>query len=204
MLQKPNILICIFLTGILFLLTMPCIVTASAEAGSKTEDLPNKMLFQIENMKPGDWKTETYTVSNKRQENTHYVLASRFSSGTKKLYNQLQLTVNQGKNTIFQGQLADFQDIEIKTLDSGEETQFEFRIDFPYESGNEFQGLVTHFDILVQTEDRMEDTVVFHDDRLPNTASMIFTYLLIGSLFLLVGGLLFYRTYKRNKVVQSG
>src|SRR5699024_9710306 len=140
----------------------------------------------------------------KSQEKTNYVLASRFSSGTKKLYNQLQLTVNQGKNTIFQGQLADFQDIEIKTLDSGEETQFEFRIDFPYESGNEFQGLVTHFDILVQTEDRMDDTVVFHHVRFSNTVSMIFTYLLIVSLFLIVGGFLFYCTYKRNIVVAGG
>lgn len=109
MLQKPNILICTFLTGILFLLTMPCTVTASAEAGDKAEELPDQMLFQIENMKPGDWTTETYTVSNKRQENTHYVLASRFSGESKKFYNQLQLTVNQGKNTLFQGQLADFQ-----------------------------------------------------------------------------------------------
>src|SRR5699024_5543876 len=116
MLQKPNILICIFLTGILFLLTMPCIVTASAEAGSKTEDLPNKMLFQIENMKPGDWKTETYTVSTQRQETTIYALATRFSIGTKKLYYHLHLTVIQRKNTIFRGPLADFQGLEIKTL----------------------------------------------------------------------------------------
>ena len=204
MLQKPNILICTFLTGILYLLIMPCTVTASAEAWDKAEELPNQMLFQIENMKPGDWTTEKFTVSNKRQENTHYLLASRFSGGSKKFYNQLQLTVKQGKDTLFHGQLADFQGFGVKTLDTGEKTQFEFRIDFPYESGNEFQGLVTHFDILVQAEDRMEDTAVFHNDRLPNTASMIFTYLLIGSIFLLVGGLLFYRTYKRNKIVQNG
>src|SRR5690625_4588300 len=202
MLQKPNILICTFLMGILFLLTMPWTVTASAV--DKAEELPNQMLFQIENMKPGDWTTETYTVSNERQENTHYVLASRFSGESKKFYNQLQLTVKQGKDTLFHGQLAEFQGFGIKTLDTGEETQFEFRVDFPYGSGNEFQGLVTHFDILVQAEDRMEDTAVFHDNRLPNTASMIFTYLLIGAAFLLVGGLLFSHTYKRNKIVRNG
>jgi len=203
MLQKLNNLIKTFLLVIGLLLTTLYTEAASAEGQATVEELPDQMLFQIENMKPGDWTTETYTVSNKRQENTHYVLASRFSGESKKFYNQLQLTVNQGKNTLFQGQLADFQDIEIKALDTGEETQFEFRIDFPYESGNEFQGLVTHFDILVQAEDRMEDTAVFHDDRLPNTASMIFTYLLIGAAFLLVGGLLFNRTYKRNKIVRN-
>ena len=159
MLQKPNILICTFLMGILFLLTMPWTVTASAV--DKAEELPNQMLFQIENMKPGDWTTETYTVSNKRQENTHYVLASRFSGGSKKFYNQLQLTVKQGKDTLFQGQLADFQDFGTKKLGTEEETQFEFRIDFPYESGNEFQGLVTHFDIVVQAEDQVKYTEYF-------------------------------------------
>src|SRR5699024_2037205 len=121
------------------------------------------------------WTTEKFTVSNKRQENTHYLLASRFSGGSKKFYNQLQLTVKQGKDTLFHGQLADFQGFGVKTLDTGEKTQFEFRIDFPYESGNEFQGLVTHFDILVQAEDGMEHTALIHKDRLQNTASMIFT-----------------------------
>src|SRR5690625_6087171 len=82
MLQKPNILICTFLTGILFLLTMPCTWTASAEAGDMAEELPDQMLFHIENMKPGDWATETYTVSNKHREKAHYVLAGRFSGGS--------------------------------------------------------------------------------------------------------------------------
>jgi len=203
MLQKPNILICTFLTGILFLLTMPCTWTASAEAGDMAEELPDQMLFHIENMKPGDWATETYTVSNKHREKAHYVLAGRFSGGSEKLYHQLQLTVNQGKDTLFQGKLPDFHDFDINTFDPGEDEQFQFRLDFPYESGNEFQGLVTHFDIVVQVEDQKEDTAVFHNDRLPNTASMIFTYLLIGAVFLLVGGLLFYRTYKRNKLVYN-
>src|SRR5699024_10641120 len=142
--------------------------------------------------------------TNNRKYTTQYLLASRFSGGSKKFYNQLQLTVKQGKDTLFHGQLADFQGFGVKTLDTGEKTQFEFRIDFPYESGNEFQGLVTHFDILVQAEDRMEDTAVFHNNRLPNTASLIYTFLLIGSIFLLVGKLLFYRTYKRNKIMQNG
>src|SRR5699024_9484010 len=146
MLQKPNILLCTFLTGILYLLIMPCTVTASAEASDTAEELPDQMLIRIENMKPGGWTTQRFSVSDQHQENTHYLLASRFSGGSKKFYNQLQLTVKQGKDTLFHGQLADFQGFGVKTLDTGEKTQFEFRIDFPYESGNEFQGLVTHFD----------------------------------------------------------
>src|SRR5690625_6875792 len=129
-------------------------------------------------MKPGDWTTETYTVSNERQENTHYVLASRFSGESKKFYNQLQLTVKQGKDTLFHGQLAEFQGFGIKTLDTGEETQFEFRVDFPYGSGNEFQGLVTHLDILVKVVDSLEDYAVFIVNRLLITACNFFYYLL--------------------------
>src|SRR5690625_6112094 len=131
MLQKLNNLIKTFLLVIGLLLTTLYTEAASAEGQATVEELPDQMLFQIENMKPGDWTTETYTVSNKRQENTHYVLASRFSGGSKKFYNQLQLTVKQGKDTLFQGQLADFQDFGTKKLGTEEETQFEFRIDFP-------------------------------------------------------------------------
>src|SRR5699024_1643583 len=131
MLQKPNILICTFLTGILYLLIMPCTVTASAEAWDKAEELPNQMLFQIENMKPGDWTTEKFTVSNKSQENTPYLSASAVSGGSKKVYNQLQFTDKHGNDTLSPGQLADLQGFGVKTLDTGEKAQFEFRIAFP-------------------------------------------------------------------------
>lgn len=173
-------------------------VEVSAEDGHMIDSLPDQMLFQIENMKPGDWSTETYIVSNNRQEKAHYVLTSRFSGGSEKLYNQLQLTVNQGEDKLFQGELPAFHDFDIKTLDTGEVAQFEFRIDFPSGLGNEFQGLVTHFDILVQAEDRLEDTAVFHNNRLPNTASMIFIYLFIGAVFLLAGIVLLLSRIKKQ------
>lgn len=201
--QELKMFIPIFILALGLLLSMSFTMMASAESESAVDALPDQMLFNIENMKPGDWSIKTYTISNKHQK-ADYVLTSQFSGGSEKLYNQLQLSVKQGEDTLFHGQLLDFQNLDINTPVYEGDKQFEFRIDFPFESGNEFQGLVTHFNILLQSEDR-KDNVAGHDDnRLPNTASMIFTYFLIGIVFLLAAGAmkLFHTRKNRSKCLK--
>lgn len=94
--QELKMFIPIFILALGLLLSMSFTMMASAESESAVDALPDQMLFNIENMKPGDWSIKTYTISNKHQK-ADYVLTSQFSGGSEKLYNQLQLSVKQGE-----------------------------------------------------------------------------------------------------------
>src|SRR5690625_3477458 len=84
-LKKAKVYTVIFMTSILLLSGSPYVV--SAESKPAIEALPEKILFHVDNMKPGDCTIQTYTVSNRGRENSEYVLTSQFTRGSKKLYN---------------------------------------------------------------------------------------------------------------------
>lgn len=196
MLKKAKVFIITFITSILILLDTTYFI--SAESNTSMKALPDSVLFDVTNMKPGDWTVKTYTVSNNSSENGNYLLTSQFTEGSKKLYNQLQLTITEGNNMLYHGSVRDFNGFALRELEVADADQFEFRIDFPYESGNDYQGLATHFVILLQTEERMVDAAV-HNDRLPNTAGLMFRYLFIGAVLLLLGGTILYRAYRKDR-----
>ncbi|PWA08270.1 hypothetical protein DCC39_15150 [Pueribacillus theae] len=104
---------------------------------------PVQQLFNIHNMKPGDWMTRTLTIQNKGNQDFMYQSGAYFISGSKMLYNQLVMTVSAGDEILYEGKLSGFNGFEKRPLAHLEEEELTYTVEFPYESGNEFQGLTT-------------------------------------------------------------
>ncbi|WP_188454451.1 hypothetical protein [Virgibacillus oceani] len=207
----------ILLFGITFILFMLPFVypghSVSGETNSESEiDIgitPSEYLFDIENMKPGDWAPREIVVQNNGLKEFKYVTTVQNEGGSKKLFNELLLEIEDGNGEIYNGKLTDFKGISPRTLAPSSDEKLTFTIRFPEELGNDFQGLSSNFLIIFTAEGNNSGTdeetsggVVGGDDsfsgggsKLPVTATNMFTYLLIGAALVVAGGivLLLYR-----------
>ncbi|WP_158234641.1 LPXTG cell wall anchor domain-containing protein [Lentibacillus sediminis] len=171
---------------------------------------PQGVLFDVANMKPGDWAPRTVVIQNNGSSAFDYVVSLRNESKANKLFNELLLEVRGGEQELFSGKLADFQELAPRSLTSFTEEELQFTVRFPEHLDNDFQGLSARFALIFSTAGQQQDTdeavasgVVGSGSRgegaaggsiLPDTASNMFNYLLIGLLLLFSGaGLFIYR-----------
>ena len=173
---------------------------------------PKENLFDITNMKPGDWAPRTLTVQN--SGNTDFVYHMQLqNTGEKKLFNELLLEVKSGDTELYQGKLADFKSLPERNLISGTEENLDITIRFPEHLGNDFQGLSSAFVFSFTAEGKDSTTVQVMttgqvasigitptESSLPNTTSTIFILILFGTL-LVAGGIVWIiiRHYRRIK-----
>ncbi|QAS53490.1 TasA family protein [Halobacillus litoralis] len=129
---------------LLFVLFQPIGSTQALESAS-TIDLStsHERVMDIENFKPGDYAVRTLTLDNNGTSALHYKMTSSLKSGSEKLYNQLHLTLSIGNSNVFSGPLSDFEGMEARALNAQSSDELSLRVEFPYESGNEYQGLAT-------------------------------------------------------------
>lgn len=120
---------------------------------------PVQQLFNIHHMKPGDWMTRTLTIQNKGNQDFMYQSGANFISGSEMLYNQLVMTVSTGDEILYEGKLSGFNGFEKRPLAHLEEEKLTYTVEFPYESGNEFQGLTTKVAFNFAAEMLPEDVV---------------------------------------------
>ncbi|WP_281974647.1 TasA family protein [Halobacillus litoralis] len=132
------------LTILIFVLFQPIGSTQALENAS-TIDLStsHERVMDIENFKPGDYAVRTLTLDNNGTSDLHYKMTSSLKSGSEKLYNQLHLTLSIGNSNVFSGPLSDFEGMEARALNAQSSDELSLRVEFPYESGNEYQGLAT-------------------------------------------------------------
>jgi len=200
--------------------------SASADDRISIGVFPNDTLFQVENMKPGDWAPRTVTVENNGQEAFSYSMHIE-SESTDKLFNELLLEIKTPEIELYTGKLADFENLEERNLERGEEENLELTIRFPSHLGNEFQGLNTAFNIIFTAKGDLDDAVVqvpgfigsdeyppsengsspalgssdtpsHSGGTLPQTATDIFLFLLLGAV-LLINGILLYKYNQQRK-----
>lgn len=115
-----------------------------AENEIKINISPKDNLFDISNMKPGDWAPRSITVQNSGSKDFVYHLQLQ-NSGDKKLFNELLLEIKAGDKELYQGKLAALKSLPERKLASGTEENLEMTIRFPEHLGNEFQGLSSAF-----------------------------------------------------------
>lgn len=118
--------------------------SGQALAASNPVDIsisPDSLLFDITNMKPGDWAERTLTIQNRGETHFNYNTKAEFKGGSEKLYNEFLLEVMDSSGPLFEGKLSNFTQLEPRYLKSFHEEDLKFTIRFPYELGNEFQGL---------------------------------------------------------------
>ncbi|MGD6778719.1 LPXTG cell wall anchor domain-containing protein [Sutcliffiella horikoshii] len=163
---------------------------------------PEKVLFDVDNMKPGDWAERVLEISNGGKEDFNYIVSSKLKSGDKKLYNELKLTItSEDNNELFNGTLGQFNKLdprEIKTIDK---EQLTFQVNFPAELGNEFQGLTCEVEFKIYAEGTLGGLIPAENGiKLPNTATDTMNIMIVGGTLLLIGliVLLMYRLKKAN------
>ncbi|TQR10144.1 hypothetical protein [Psychrobacillus soli] len=174
---------------------------------------PKDNLFDISNMKPGDWAPRTITVQN--SGNTDFVYRMQLqNSGEKKLFNELLVEIKAGDEELYQGKLAELESLQERELTSGTEENLDITIRFPEHLGNEFQGLESAFVFSFAAEGN-DSTVVQAmttgqvasvgppsvGTSIPTTSTNIFNWILFGTL--LASGvivLMVIRRYRRMKM----
>jgi len=115
-------------------------------------------LFDISNMKPGDWAPRTITVQNSGTKDFVYLLQLQ-NNGEKKLFNELLLEIKAGNIELYQGKMVDYKSLPERKLTSGTEENLDITIRFPEHLGNDFQGLASDFVFSFTAEGKDSTTV---------------------------------------------
>lgn len=193
---------------------------ADGESETKQNEIdislsPTGTLFDISNMKPGDWAPRTLTVKNSGNKDFDYQMTLQ-NNGDTKLFNELLLEIKTGDIELYQGKLSEYKSMPVRNLMSGSEENLDLTIRFPEHLGNDFQGIQSAF-VFTFTAERKDSTAVQAMTQglidsggskssgftLPATSTNIFNIMLIGSA-LVVGGivLMIIRYFRRMKLAQ--
>jgi hypothetical protein len=120
---------------------------------------PAEVLFNVGNMKPGDWTTSILKISNNGNLDFNYSVNSRQESGDLYLYKQFLLKVLGSEGTLYEGSLKDFHDFPLGTIAARGSNSLTFTVELPYETGNEAQGQSTSV--------AFDFTAIGHEEQIP-------------------------------------
>jgi hypothetical protein len=104
---------------------------------------PAEFLFDVKNMKTGDWSTSTLEVNNEGNLDFNYSISSHQESGDSYLYNQFLVWVSDSEGLLYEGKLSDFYTFPLGTIAAKGSNTLTFKVVLPYETGNEAQGKST-------------------------------------------------------------
>lgn len=187
----------------------------SAKEEIMIERYPDEAIYQLENMKPGDIAYRTLTIKNNNKRDLFYTMELN-NVGDPALYNELLLRIMYLDEVVFYGKLKDYEGVVDRPLTAQAEEIIEFDLKFPEELGNEYQGLTAAFrfeftartaddESLISTIAKGEGDSLSNPGKgigsvLPKTATHIFTYLFIGFLLLIIGGLISYLNERKRRL----
>ncbi|MBM7690901.1 LPXTG-motif cell wall-anchored protein [Peribacillus deserti] len=137
LLAKP-ILILMTIFVLYSFLTPKGAYAASSEIDIATD--PENFLFQVDNLKPGDWMPREITIKNQGTKNFQYTAVIGSHKSHKNLFENLKLEVKENSNLLYTGLLKDFKGFGSRILKSGTSEKLLFTVTMPYELDNSFQG----------------------------------------------------------------
>ncbi|MFC4557050.1 TasA family protein [Virgibacillus kekensis] len=161
---------------------------------------PGNVLFDLSNIKPGDSVTRFLTLDNNGTESFDYNISNKFTGGSKAFYNKLELKLKSSQGTLYEGKLKDFTELRAGRIDSQTKEKLTFFVKVPKELTNEFQGLTSYFQFKIYVEGTLGG-VLSVDNRLPDTATNMFNYLILGVALTAGGGAMY--IYQRRKKLNS-
>lgn len=192
-----KIIYCIFMV-IIFLIPLRQIDAAEGSKEIEITTSPEKVFFELKNLKPGDSITKTLRIKNSGNKDFNYLSSSSLLTGSEFLYNELDLKISDKSGLIYIGKLSDFKKTETRKLTSKDEEEIVYTIEFPYELGNEYQGLSTEVQFKFYVEGTLGGVLPV-DNKLPTTGSEMFNLLATGAA-LLLAGLILFNYVKRKKL----
>ncbi|MCG1021659.1 CalY family protein [Sutcliffiella horikoshii] len=159
--------------------------------------VPEKVLFNMENYAPGDWTERVITLENLGGKST-YSMEIKHKSGSEKLFEMFNLTIENNGKEIFNGKISEFKGVTNKGINAETSHEYFLLINFPYESGNEFQGLKTQFELIFKAVGNEAVSTPDQSSVLPNTAGTAYNYIFYGLLMLGIGIIVFYSQKIKN------
>ncbi|WP_078378991.1 TasA family protein [Sutcliffiella halmapala] len=149
---------------------------------------PESILFDVTNMKPGDWAERTLVITNKGKKDISYLTSAKLTSGSKKLYNELSLSISDKDGEIFNGKLAGFNKLAPREIKTSAQEELIFTVTFPPELGNDFQGLASEVEFKFYAEGTLGGLIPAENGiKLPNTATDTLNFIIIGGILLMIG-----------------
>ncbi|SDL91106.1 LPXTG cell wall anchor domain-containing protein [Bacillus sp. OK048] len=162
--------------------------------------IPNKVLFDISNAKPGDTFTKLLKVQNNGSKDFKYLFSNRFLTGSEKIYNELVLTVADKSGDLYKGKLKDYEKLDSRKLKSSTSEELTFSIYFPSELGNDFQSLSCEFQFKFYVEGTLGGVLPADGPKLPDTGSDMFNILVVGAVLVLTGSTIQFFIKRRNRL----
>lgn len=180
---------------IIFLILLVIPITVYGERVNTNEEVnlstnPGKILFDISNVKPGDFIKRNIVIHNNGKNDFDYIITNKYKSGSDIFYKQLILKIEDSKNILYEGNLYKFNKLSQRYLKSKTNESLLLTIYIPLELGNEFQGHETEFEFKIYVEGTLGGVLPV-DNKLPTTGSEMFNLLAIGAAILLAGLILF-------------
>ncbi|MCU1807644.1 CalY family protein [Cytobacillus firmus] len=222
LLAKP---IMIFISGIIFFMFLGEKIIGAEKREIDINTTPHGIMFNVENLKPGDWMPRNITIKNDGKQNFKYTSKIGKSKSIKGLFEELELEVKKDTKMLYKGKLKDFKGFSPRELAKGTEETLFFQVTMPEHLGNEFQNSVAEVEIIFLAEATGEpgtgnetpgsgdnnsgggtnnsppstDATVIPEkvNKLPNTATNNYNLLLIGALFLGAGSVILLWRYRR-------
>lgn len=200
----------------------------SSKAEEKDLDIntnSNEFLFEVKNLKPGDWMPRNITIRNDGNQDFKYTSNIGKSKSIKGLFEELELEVKKDTKMLYEGKLKDFKGFSPRELAKGTEETLFFQVTMPEHLGNEFQNSAAEVEIIFLAEATGEprtdnetpgsgdnnsgggtntsppatDATVIPEkvNKLPNTATNNYNSLFIGALFIGAGSVILLWRYRR-------
>ncbi|MBU9722450.1 MULTISPECIES: LPXTG cell wall anchor domain-containing protein [Bacillaceae] len=180
---------------------------------------PESVLFEVTNMKPGDWADRELTIQNRGEEDFSYHMIASRNSGSEKLYNVLELELqNADGDVLYEGSLGDFTGFDPRPLQALHEEDFSLTVYFPTHLGNDYQGLEVEVEFLFIAEGELPEVVdgisqtpiddeVLEEEPedghiLPATATNSYNYLVVGFIVLIAGSAMYFWNRKKSIKVE--
>lgn len=181
----------VFIMCVTFIVTYANIVYSEEREIINLETTPTKVLFNISKMVPGEWASRSLKIKNNGQQDFSYLSSANLKSGSSKMYDALLLEIKDANGELYKGKLSDFNKLDPRFLSSSSHETLTFKVEMPYELGNEYQGLECEFEFKFYVEGTLGGALPV-DNRLPVTATGLFNYILIGAVMMIFGGMLFF------------
>jgi hypothetical protein len=164
---------------------------------------PEKVLFDLTDLKPGDWAERTLIIQNKGKQDFKYLSASKLIEGSEEFYNELLLKISDEDKVLFDGKIEELTKLDPRFIAKNDSEQLFFKVVVPEELGNEYQGLSCKVEFKFYVEGTLGGVLPVDGPRLPNTGTMMFNILVTGAVLILTGTIIQFVIVLRRKIAKQ-
>ncbi|TCJ05788.1 TasA family protein [Cytobacillus praedii] len=151
-LAKPTIIARIAVMFLLMVVGETSVKAADKEIDIHTKMNPNGYIFEVGNLKPGDWMPRDIVISNAGTQDFKYIAIIGEKKSVKGLLEELDLIIKKDEEVLYNGKMDKFTGFNPRNLATGKTETLFFQVTMPYVLGNTFQSSGAEVEILFVAE----------------------------------------------------